>query len=149
LQTSDQIALLALIVAILALVVAMLAIYKGNRNASVATLVTLYEASRQAFQRYLSEKAEDAKRYELCELMNLLEIAAAILNERSFAGVSKEIQREYLNEVLELLIGDKYARETIDNMLSAPTTFEHIRKFYSAKRSQPLSVVTPRQWFQL
>jgi hypothetical protein len=63
--------------------------------------------------------------------------------------VSKEIQREYLNEVLELLIGDKYARETIDNMLSAPTTFAHIRKFYSAKRSQPLSVVTPRQWFQL
>jgi len=127
----------------------MLAIYKGNRNASVATLVTLYEASRQAFQRFLSEKTEDAKRYELCELMNLLEIAAAILNERSFAGVSKEIQREYLNEVLELLIGDKYARETIDNMLSAPTTFAHIRKFYSVKRSQPLSVVTPRQWFQL
>ncbi|MGA2652960.1 MAG: hypothetical protein ABSF28_20770 [Terracidiphilus sp.] len=148
-QTSDQIALLALIVAILALLVAMLAIYKGNRNASVATLVTLYEASRQAFQRFLSEKTEDAKRYELCELMNLLEIAAAILNERSFAGVSKEIQREYLNEVLELLIGDKYARETIDNMLSAPTTFAHIRKFYSVKRSQPLSVVTPRQWFQL
>jgi hypothetical protein len=140
---------LALIVAILALLVAMLAIYKGNRNASVATLVTLYEASRQAFQRFLSEKTEDAKRYELCELMNLLEIAAAILNERSFAGVSKEIQREYLNEVLELLIGDKYARETIDNMLSAPTTFAHIRKFYSVKRSQPLSVVTPRQWFQL
>lgn len=147
--TSDKVALLSVVVAILALFVAMLAIYKGNRNASVATLVTLYEASRQAFQRFLSAKTEDAKRYELCELMNLLEIAAAILNERSFAGVSKGIQREYLNEVLELLIGDNYARETIDNMLSAPSTFAHIRTFYSAKRSQPLSVVNPRQWFQL
>jgi hypothetical protein len=101
LQTPDQIALLSLIVAILALLVALLAIYKGNRNASVATLVTLYEASRQAFGRFLAAKTEDAKRYELCELMNFLEIAAAILNERSFAGVSKEIQKEYLNEVLE------------------------------------------------
>lgn len=148
-QTSDLIALLSLIVAFLAIWVALLAIYKGNRNASVATLVTLYEASRQAFQRFLSADTENAKRYELCELMNLLEIAAAILNERSFAGVSKEIQREYLNEVLELLIGDQYARDTIDNMLSAPSTFAHIRKFYNGKRSQQLSVVTPPQWFQL
>lgn len=148
-QTSDQIALWSLAVAILALSVAALAIYKGNRNASVATLVTLYEASRQAFQRFLSAKTEGDKRYELCELMNLLEIAAAILNERSFAGVSKEIQREYLNEVLELLIGNDYARETIDDMLSSPSTFAHIRKFYSNKRNQPLSVVNPRQWFQL
>lgn len=148
-QSSDHTALLSLIVAILALLVALLAIYKGNRNASVATLVTLYEASRQAFQRFLSAETENRKRYELCELMNLLEIAAAILNERSFVGVSREIQREYLNEVLELLIDDKYARETIDNMLSAPSTFAHIRKFYKAKRNQPLSVVTPRQWFQL
>lgn len=148
-QTSDQIAVLSLAVAILALLVAMLAIYKGNRNASVATLVTLYEASRQAFQRFLSAKTDDAKRYELCELMNLVEIASAILNERSFVGVSREIQREYLNEVLELLIGDTWARETIDKMLSAPSTFAHIRKFYRAKRSQPLSVVHPRQRFQL
>ena len=133
----------------LALVVAVLAIYKGNRNASVATLVTLYEASRQGFKRFLSAKTEDDKRYELCELINLLEIAAAILNERSFVGVSKGIQRDYLNEVLELLIDDEYARETIDKMLSAPSTFAHIRTFYSVKRSQPLSVVKARQWFQL
>jgi hypothetical protein len=51
--------------------------------------------------------------------------------------------------MLELLIGDKYARETIDKMLSAPSTFAHIRKFYNAKHTQSLSVVTPRQWFQL
>lgn len=145
--TSDQIALLSLTVAVLAFIAALLAIYKGNRNASVATLVTLYEASRQGFKRFLSAKNDDEKRYELCELANLLEIAAAILNERSFAGVSKKIQREYLNEVLDLLIEDKYARETIEGMLSATSTYEHIRKFY--KRRQPLSVVKPRQWFQL
>lgn len=146
-QAADWIALSSLFVAVIALVVAITAIYKGNRNSSVATLVTLSEASRQAWQRFLSAPNEDTKWYELAELVNLLEISSAILNEKSFAGVSKDLLKDYLSEAVSLLINDPYASKAVDKMWSAPTTFEHIRKFYNAKKSQPLSVV-PKQWFQ-
>jgi hypothetical protein len=136
----------SLFISLLALCVAGYAIYKGNRNSSVATLVTLFEASRQAWQRFLSAETEDIKWYELAELMNLLEIASAILNEKSFAGASKDLLRDYLNEVVSLLRNDQYASSAIERMFSAPTTFEHIRKFYNAKSA--LSVTKPKQWFQ-
>lgn len=147
-QAADWIALGSLIVAVISAAVAIYAIYKGNRNSSVATLVTISEASREAWQRFLTAPTDDTKWNELCELMNLLEIASAILNEKSFVGVSKRLLKDYLNEVLSLLINDAYASKAVDKMFSSETTFEHIRKFYNSRQTQPLSVTTPRQWFQ-
>jgi hypothetical protein len=148
-QAADWIALWSLVIAVLALIAALWAIFKSNRNSSVATLVTLLEATREAWKRYFNEQEPDEKWSELCEIMNLLEIAAAILNERSFAGVSKSLVREYLNEAVSLLRDDECASADIEKMFTAPTTFEHIQRFYKTHRSQPLSVTVPKQWFQM
>ena len=126
--TFDPIAGASIFISLLALIVAVFAIYKGNRNSSVATLVTLIEASRQAWQRFLSAETDEIKWYELADLMNLLELASAILNEKSFAGVSKDLLSDYLNEAVFLLRNNQYAETAIERMFSTPTTFEHIHK---------------------
>lgn len=146
-HASDWIAVAALAIAVISLVVALFAIYKGNRNSSVATLVMLSEAARAAWQRFLSA-SETQKSFELAELMNLVEVGCAILNEGSLAGVSKQLLRDYLKEVIGLISKDAYATAEIEKMFSSATTFEHIRKFYKAKRSDPLSVTIPKRWFQ-
>jgi len=148
-QAADWIALSSEVVAVSSLYVAIYSVRKGNRNSSVATMVMISEASREAWKRFLSAQNEETRSYELAELMNLLEIACAILNEKSFAGVSKKLLNDYLNEVVSLLCNDVGASKAIEGLFSSPTTFEHIRKFYNARRSEPLSITTPKQWFQL
>jgi hypothetical protein len=96
-------------------------------------MVTISEASREAWNRFLSARDEKTKWNELCDLMNLLEIASSILNEKSFAGVSKNLLRDYLNEVLSLLFENDYATKSINKMFSSPSTFENIHKFNDAR----------------
>lgn len=129
----------ALFVAAVSLIVAVYAIRKGNRNSSVATMLTISEAARGAWKRFLSAKDNDTRSYELAELMNLLEVACAMVNERSIAGASEELLRELLRQELDLIDNDDYAKREIATMLSAPHTFEEIRKFKEARTHE-----TPR-----
>jgi hypothetical protein len=147
LQTADLLSLASLGVAFVALAVACYAIYKGNRNSSVATLVAINEAFRQAWQRFLTAQDDGAKSYELAELMNLLEIACGTLNERSLAGVSHGIMAAYLKEVLALLIDNEYAKCEITKLLNGPTTFGNIHQYLNIERPSPLSVTIPKEWY--
>ena len=146
-QTADLLSATSLAVALIALVVAYYAIYRGNRNTSVATLITINEAFRQAWQRFLNAQDEGAKKYELAELMNLLEIECGTQNEGSLAGVSRHIMTAYLDDVLALLINNDYAKSEIGKLLNAPTTFENIHKYLNIERASPLSVTIPKEWY--
>jgi len=134
LQAADWIALASLIVAFIALFVAVYAIRKGNRNASVATLVTIYEAFREAWRRFRQETDPAERDIEFADLMNTLEIACAILNEKSFSGVSRKLMETYLDEVLKEMKNNTYANAQINSLFSAPTTFEHIRHYYETRK---------------
>ena len=129
LDTSDQIAIASLAVALIALVAAIYAIRRGDINSSAATMVTLNEAFRQAWSRYLSAEHEDGRQYEFSELMNLLEVGCALHGERSLSGVSRELTEEYLRDSLSLI--EKYpdVRRRIESMRHSPTTFKYIKKF--------------------
>jgi hypothetical protein len=133
LSLSDQIAIasgaVSFTISVIALVVALFAIQKGDRNSSAATLVTLNEAFRQAWQRFLSAKDDTTRQYEFSELMNLLEICSAIYLEDSLSGVSRELAEEYLGNTLSLLEGNQDARAQIESMRHSPTTFKYIRRF--------------------
>jgi hypothetical protein len=129
LNVSDQIAIASWAVSLIALAVALFAIRKGNRNSSAATLVTLNEACRQAWHRFLSANGEEERQYEFSELMNLLEIGSAIYLEGSLAGVSRELIEEYLGNALSLLESNQDARARIERMRHSPTTFKYICRF--------------------
>ena len=126
---SQLFAILALGVAIGALFVSVYAIRRGNKNSSAATLVTLNEGFRQAWQRFLEAKEENAKQYEFSELLNLFELACAIHSERSLVGVSRDLAGSYIRESLQLIEGNEDARKRINKTLTTPETFHYIRKF--------------------
>lgn len=121
--------LVALAVSLVALFVSLYAIRRGNKNSSASTLVTPYEGFRQAWQRFLEAKNEQAKQYEFSELLNLFELACAIHSEHSLVGVSRELAEDYIRESWELLSNSDDAKKRIRLTLTRPRTFIYIRKF--------------------
>lgn len=129
---SDWIAIASAAVSWTALVVALCAIRRSNRNSSVATLVTLNEGFRQAWQRYFAADAN--KDHEFSELMNLLEIACGIHCEKSLFGISRELSREYIEHVLLLVEGNPEAMNGVKSAVHAPNTFKYIELFRTQMR---------------
>jgi len=130
----DAIGLASLAVAAVALVVALMALRRSDRNTSAGTLVTLYEAFRQAWNRFLNAESEDG--YEFAELMNLVEIGCAVHLDGSVHGVSRELLEEYLCETVSLIESDAAARGHISRLKSKPTTFKYLRKFAATMKTQ-------------
>jgi hypothetical protein len=115
------------VIALIALVVAIYAIRRGNRNASVATIVTLNDGFRQSWQRVFSAGANTD--HEFSELLNLLEIACGIHKEKSLVGVSRELSREYVEQLILLLERDDDSRRRIEEAVHTPNTFTYIAWF--------------------
>jgi len=105
-------------------------------------MVTLNEAFRQAWHRFLSADTETGRQYEFSELMNLLEIGCAIYLERSLSGVSRELTEEYLGNTLSLLEANVDARRRIELMRHSKTTFKYIRLFlvYIGRSGHPHTI---------
>lgn len=145
--SDHQIALSAFVVAIASLSVSVVSIFvawhaicKSNKNSSAATLVTLYEGFRQAWQRFLDAKPDDnGRQYQLSELMNLAELACAIHSERSFVGISRELIEDYLQSSLSLLANNEDVRKRIPAMFHSRETFKYIRRFIESRPDEQLS----------
>jgi hypothetical protein len=135
LSPSDWIALTSGAVSLAALGVALYAIRRSSLSSSVATLVTLNDGFRQAWQRYL-EATEQAKDYEFSELANLMEIASAIHMEKSLFGISRELSSEYLEHVLLLIEGNDDARRRLEAGIHKPNTFKYIASFRVSMRKR-------------
>jgi hypothetical protein len=133
------VALASLIFSVVSIVVAWYAISKSNKNSSAATLVTLNEGFRQAWQRFLGAQNESERQYELSELMNLAELTCAIHSERSLVGVSRELVQDYLQRSLSLLVHNEDVRKQIPAMFHSPETFEYIRRFLHRRANAQLS----------
>ncbi|WP_139225983.1 hypothetical protein [Falsiroseomonas stagni] len=118
---------------LIALGVALYAVRRSNRNSSVATLVTLNDAFRQAWQRYLAAPEPD-KDYSFSELANLLEIACGIHCEKSLFGISRELSSEYVEHVLLLIEENNDARARLRAAVHAPNTFKYIARFRANMR---------------
>ncbi len=111
--------------------------------------MTLNEGFRQAWQRFLEAKEENAKQYEFSELLNLFELACAIHSERSLVGVSRDLAGSYIRESLQLIEGNEDARKRINKTLTTPETFHYIRKFLGKAKIvallEPPTSPIPRQ----
>lgn len=130
---SAAVSILSLLVAIVSVFIAYHAIRKSSRHTSAATLVTLNEAFRQAWSRFLPAHGPE-RDYEFNELMNVLEIGCAIEWEGSLIGVSRELVRDYLSQVLQLLDKNQDARARILAAVHDPSTFKYISEFIKRER---------------
>jgi hypothetical protein len=152
-SSSDWIAAASLVVATAALVISIYAIRRANNTTSSATLVTLNEAFRQAWERYLQVPAPepDTSSYNFAELLNLLEIACAIYLEGSVSGNSRTLMVDYLNNVLAHLLETPSTHVHVLQLLQTEKTFEFIKKFLKKLKKKPsiLSVTIPPEWYEL
>lgn len=119
----------SLVVSLVALVVALVAMGRSDRNASGATLVTLYESFRQGWVRFQAETDPERSRYEMAELMNTFEIACAIHQDNSIHGRPRDILEEYLCDTFTKFADDVEAVKAIRSMIDGPSTFKYLRMF--------------------
>jgi len=89
---------------------------------------------------------EETIRTRLENLMNILEIAAAIEVEGTLSGVSRVLMRDYLRRMMNTIIGDEYTNPRVSGLLQDGHTFIFIRRFL--KERSRLSVVMPPQWYE-
>jgi hypothetical protein len=145
--TSDVLASLSVGISVIALGIAIYTVQRANKTTSAATMVTLNEGFRSAWERYLrSEDLEKAA--ALAELLNLFEVACAAWAERSITGNSAELLQEYLQSVLRLLAGNKAISEEVSKeLIQDRTTFKFIRLFLQRNRTLP-RVYIPLSWYQ-
>jgi|DewCreStandDraft_4_1066084.scaffolds.fasta_scaffold00029_185 hypothetical protein len=83
-------------------------------------------ASSSSLSEQASSERED---FEFSELMNVLEMACHLYNEKIPGRTTREMLCDHLKEVLPEIFGNPAAREMIADAFSGPDTFFHIRRF--------------------
>jgi len=126
----------ALFLNFVALLVAAGQLKAGRSGASAAALIALNEAFRQAWLQFTKADAEDAKQHAFADLMNQLELACAIFDDRLFVGSAADLLENYLRAVFRLIEQSEDARRRIQAMITTGTTFQHIVRFLAKHRDR-------------
>lgn len=119
----------SLVTAIAALVVAVVALSRADRNSSAATLVAISEGLRAAWARYLATEDETTAKFQFAELVNLLELACAILIDKAVHGAAREILDQYVAKVLRILANSPSACDRIAELKEDRDTFKYVRRY--------------------
>ena len=118
-------------------------VWTGRLAASANALIALNDAFRQAWLEFRNATGEDSKQYAFSDVMNLLESACAIFQDRLFVGRSGKLFEEYLCHVLILIRDSPDAKRRIEKMLLMPNTFEHVLRFLKQHRREVRNLTLP------
>jgi hypothetical protein len=100
----------------------------SRRAASVQTLVSLNESFRQCWLA-IQGSNEGARIHALHDLLNLLEIASAALNDDVMAKRSGDVMVEFVCDQLLLLSANEETSALFVHATRDVTTFSEIRRF--------------------
>jgi hypothetical protein len=90
---------------------------------------------RQAWLHYVQVSDNDAaKQHAFADIMNLLELACAIDEDKLFVAKGGELHRDYLLHLLKLIEQSDDARKRMQQMFMTPKTFLHIADFLKHNR---------------
>lgn len=155
-QRADKLALWALCVAVMGLLIAWRTLRRGNLNASVATASALMADIQTSLNDYIGSIPSDSV-FELNEaqasqmteklevLMNRLEMASAICVERSLFGISLTLVRNYVRDVLNVVVKNDYVCVEAGKLLQDEATFKYIRWFMEIAPKG--SITAPSGWY--
>lgn len=107
----------------------------GRRASSAGAFIALNESFRQAWLHF-SNIDEAGKQYAFTDVMNLLDSACAIFDEKIFIGKVATLLEDYLCHVFILIQESPDARGRIEQMMMTSKTFEHIVKFLRQHRTR-------------
>jgi hypothetical protein len=154
-QRADKLALSALGVAVVGVLIAWRTLRQTNLNASVATASALMADIQISLNEYInsittlptqfSEEQQAPMTEKLELLMNRLEMASAICIERSLFGVSRTLTRNYVQDVLNVIVKNEYVCTEAGKLLQNKADFKYIRWFMGIAPKG--SVTTPDGWY--
>ena len=107
----------------------------GRRASSAGAFIALNELFRQAWLHF-SNIDEAGKQYAFADVMNLLDSACAVFDEKIFVGKVATLLEDYLCHVFILIQESDDARERTEQMMMTPKTFEHIVRFLRQHRKR-------------
>jgi hypothetical protein len=132
---AEIVSTVANVATVIALLIAVWQFAAGKRSSSGAAVITLNEAFRQAWARFLDMPGDDPRRYgAFCDVANLVESACALHEDKVFTGRSGRLLERYLVAILRVFQGDPAARGWLARMLHDTDTFEHMGRFVSRHR---------------
>jgi hypothetical protein len=134
--------LLAVALTAIALFVTARQLRIGRRSASAGAFIALNESLRQAWLHF-STIDEARKQYAFADVMNLLESACVIFDEKIFVGKVETLLEDYLCHVFILIQESDDARGRIEHMMLTGKTFEHIVKFLRHHRKRISRIQLP------
>jgi hypothetical protein len=106
-----------------------------RRASSAGAFIALNESFRQTWLHF-SNIDEVGKQYAFADVINLLEPACAIFDEKIFVGKVATLLEDYLCHVFILIQESDDARGRIEHMMMTHKTFEHIVKFLRQHRKR-------------
>lgn len=114
----------------------------GRRAASAGAFIALNESLRQAWLHF-SHTDEAGKQYAFADVLNLLESACVIFDEKIFVGKVETLLEDYLCHVFILIQESDDARGRIEQMMLTDKTFEHIVGFLRQHRKRVIGIKLP------
>lgn len=133
----ETVSVVANVATVVALFIAIRQLQLGRRASSAASVVTINEAFRQAWGRFMDMKADDPRRFgAFCDVTNLVESACALHEDQVFTSRSGKLLERYLIAILRVIQGDPAARQWVAGMLHDDHTFEHMRRFVEKHRAE-------------
>ena len=127
---------------LIGLLVAILQLRWGRRGASAATVIALNESFRQAWLHY-AQVSHEGKQHAFADIMNLLETACAIEEDKLLVAKGGKLLEDYLCHVLILIQQSDDARQRIECMFVTNQTFDHIINFLARHRREITKIKIP------
>ena len=135
--------LVVLVLTVVALFVAGRQLFHGRRAASAGSVIALNESFRQAWLQFRNAGDEGTKYYTFADIMNLLEIACAIFEDKIFVGRGGRLLEDYLCDVFNLIEQSEDAKKRIESMIHGEKKFKHILVFLRCHQDQIKRLTLP------
>ena len=126
--TRADIALLALIVNIFALFFTAWWIRRQVKAIDINNYFQIQEKFSHAWRK-IRDESKEKKDFEFIELLNLLETASTLYNNRIIHGSTRKMVKDYLSEVILYISTNEYAVSCLKNTRSGPNTYSEIKRF--------------------
>jgi len=120
-------------------------LWAGRRGASASSVIALNESFRQSWLLFNRATTEFEKQYAFSDVMNLIEIACAIFEDKLFVGKSGKLLEDYLCHVFILIQETDDFRNRLEKMFLTPKTFIHALTFLKTHRNQVRGIELPLQ----
>ena len=127
----DELFIGMLVINTLALFLAAWSIRRQADAIDVRLYFQITEKISTAWRQY-KDSEEENRNFEMTELLNLLESLAHFYFKRRIHGVTRDMVKEYLLEIVPEIGRENRVREVFQENRSGPDTYDYIRRFAKA-----------------